>query len=148
MSTDETVTKDLIETLEDGKEGYAQAADKLADSDGAHAETLRGFSQQRAQLSDELQAMARSYGDHIEEDGSVTATLHRGWLSLRDALSGSDPSGVLRAALQGEDHAVAEYEKALAEEDISPDLRTVVQRQMQDVRAARDQVKAMVDAAS
>ncbi|MEZ5218466.1 MAG: hypothetical protein R2715_18225 [Ilumatobacteraceae bacterium] len=29
-STDERVTKDLIETLEDGKKGFATAAEKLA----------------------------------------------------------------------------------------------------------------------
>ena len=32
MSTDESVTKDLIQTLEDGKEGFAKGADKLESS--------------------------------------------------------------------------------------------------------------------
>lgn len=149
MSTDEKITKDLIETLEDGKEGFAKAAEKLADSDDKSLTGLfNGFSQQRAQFSTELQEMAKDYGDKIKESGSAAATLHRGWLSLKDALTGSDPHGVLKSALQGEDHAVEEYEKALKEDDISAGLRTVVQRQYTDVQAAHLQVKAMRDAAS
>ena len=93
------------------------------------ADTFTRFSQQRAGFYAELQGMAKDYGDDIEESGSVAATLHRGWLSLKDALAGSDPKGVLDAAEQGEDHAVKEYEKAL-EADISPALREVVQRQL------------------
>ena len=49
-------------------------------------------------------------------------------MSVKDALSGSDPSDVLDAAEQGEDHAVKQYEKAL-EPDISPALRALVARQ-------------------
>lgn len=53
--------------------------------------------------------------------------------------------GVLDVAEQGEDHAGKEYEKALAA-DISTGLRTVVERQLVDVRSAHDQVKALRDA--
>ena len=146
MSTDEAVTKDLIETLEDGKEGFAKAADKLADSDSPEIGTLfREYSNQRATFSAELQELAKDYGDQINESGSVAATLHRGWMSLKDALSGSDPEGVLDAAESGEDHAIKEYDKALAA-DISAGLRTVVQRQATEVKAAHDKVRALRDA--
>lgn len=146
MSTDEAVTKDLIETLEDGKEGFAKAADKLDGSESPELGTLfREFSDQRAAFSAELRELAKGYGDQIHESGSVAATLHRGWMSLKDALSGSDPEGVLDAAEMGEDHAIKEYEKALAT-DISPGLRTVVQRQATEVQTAHDKVRALRDA--
>ncbi len=148
MSTDEAVTKDLIETLEDGKEGFAKGAEKLTkDGEAQLASTFTQLSSQRAQFSTELRTMAKAYGDSIHESGSAVASLHRGWLSLKDALSGSSPKGVLKAAEQGEKHAVKEYEKALGE-DISPELRTVVQRQLNDVRAAQQQVTALADAHS
>ena len=35
MSNDAKVTKNIIEVLEDGKKGFANAADKLADSNRA-----------------------------------------------------------------------------------------------------------------
>ncbi len=146
MSNDAKVTKDIMETLEDGKKGYAQAADNIGDAGAPDLEaTFRRFSDQRAEFSQELERMAAEYGDDIDESGSVVAAAHRAWLSLREALSGSDPTGVLNAVRQGEDHAVEEYDKAL-EEDISENLRQVLARQATDVRAARDVVQAQIDA--
>lgn len=146
MSTDRRVTKDLIETLEDGKDGFARAADKLADSDQPELSTrMRTFSEQRAGFSAELEQMAAAYGDDIDEDGSVGGAVHRGWMAVKDAISGSDPSGVLAAAEQGEDHAVSEYQDAL-EKDISPELRSVVERQFAAVQVAHDEVKSLRNA--
>ena len=143
MSTDRRVTKDLIQTREDGKDGFARAADKLAESDRPDLSTqMRGFSDQRARFSAELEQIAASYGDDIEEDGSVAGAIHRGWMAVKDAISGSDPHGVLDAAEQGEDHAVAAYRDALTE-DISPELRLVLERQYVEVQQAHDQVKAL-----
>ncbi len=146
MSTDRRVTKDLIETLEDGKDGFARAADKLAESDQPELSArMRTFSQQRAGFSEELEKMAADYGDDIDEDGSVGGAIHRGWMAVKDAISGSDPKGVLDAAEQGEDHAVSEYRDAL-DKDISPNLRTVVERQFATVQQAHDEVKSLRNA--
>lgn len=148
MSTDEAVTKELIETLEDGREGFAQGADKLVKDDEADlAATFRRLSEQRATFSAELRELAKDYGDNIKESGSFVATLHRGWMSLKDAVAGSNPKGVLSAAAQGEEHAVKEYEKAL-KEDISAGLRTVVQRQLSDIKTAQQQISTLSDARS
>jgi uncharacterized protein (TIGR02284 family) len=146
MSTDEAVTKDLVQTLEDGEEGFAKGADKLTETDAPElAATFRRYSEQRKAFSAELRGMAAGYGDHVDDSGTVAAAVHRGWMSLKDALAGSDPKGVLDAAEQGEDHAVKEFDKAL-EADISAGLRTVVERQRTEVRAAHDEVRRLRDA--
>lgn len=143
MSTDYNVTKELIETLEDGKDGFAQGAEKLSELERPDlAAEFRQYANQRAEFSAELDRLAAVYGDDIEEDGSLLADVHRMWMSLRDAISGSDPDGVLGVAKQGEDHAVREYEKAL-EKDISSNLRSIIERQLTDIKAVRDSVAAM-----
>ncbi len=148
MSTDAKVTKELIETLQDGEDGFARVADEVADSDTPELSTeLRRLSQQRAQFRGELEELAREYGDDIEESGSAAGAVHRGWIALKDALTGSSPDAVLKAAVTGEDHAVREYDKAL-EDDISPTLRTVVERQRGEIVVARDKVSALADARS
>ena len=145
-STDEKVTKDLIETLEDGREGFTKGAEKLDDIGRADvAATFRELAGQRATFAQELRDLAQQYGDNIEEDGSLLGALHRGWMSIKDAVNGDDPEGVLDAAEQGEDHAKSEYQDAL-DAEISPHLRTVVQRQQADIIAAHDRVKALRDA--
>ena len=146
MSNDAKVSKNIVEVLEDGKKGFDHAADKLAESNRADlAPMFREFSEQRAGFAAELTTMAAAYGDEIDEHGSVKGTIHRGWMAVKDALSGSDPDGILDAAEQGEDHAVDSYKKAL-DEDISPELKDVLRRQMGTVQATQDQGKALRNA--
>jgi uncharacterized protein (TIGR02284 family) len=146
MSADEKVAKELVETLKDGRTGFASAAEKLRDSDRPEvAATLQRLSEQRAAFARDIVALGHEYGEDVDESGTVAAAFHRGWLSLKDALTGDDPSGVLGAAVTGEDHAVSEYEKAL-KEDLSDGFRSVVQQQQAAVVAARDEVKALQQA--
>jgi uncharacterized protein (TIGR02284 family) len=146
-STDVKITRDLLQTLVDGADGFGKAAEKLAKDDRPDIATkFREYSNQRTQLASELRTVAAKYGDRLDESGSVAATVHRGWMTLKDALAGSDPGGVLDAAEQGEDHAVSEYDKALEEKDISAELRTVVERQYATVKHTHDDVRALRDA--
>ncbi len=146
MSVDREVTENIMEILEDGKKGFADAAEKLRESDRPDlAPRFEKYSAQRAEFSTELERMAAAYGDDVEESGSIKGTLHRTWMSLKDAFSGDDPGGILDAAEQGEDKAVETYREAL-DRDMSPELRSVLERQLADVQAAHDDVKAMRDA--
>jgi uncharacterized protein (TIGR02284 family) len=143
VSDDKQVAKELVETLKDGERGFARAAEKLQDGDRPEwATTLHRLSEQRAGFRREIVAMGEDYGEDVDESGTAAAALHRGWISLKDALTGDDPSGVLGAAVTGEDHAVSEYEKAL-QQDLSPGFHEVVSRQHAAVVAARDEVKAL-----
>lgn len=143
MSDDNAVAKELVETLKDGERGFARAAEKVRDGDHPEwAATLQRLSEQRAEFRREIVALGHDYGEDVDESGSVAGALHRGWISLKDALTGDDPSAVLKAAATGEDHAVSEYEKAL-QKDLSAGFRDVVDRQRAAVVAARDEVKAL-----
>ncbi len=143
MSDDAKAAKELVETLKDGERGFADAAEKLRD--GEHPEwatTLQRFSEQRAGFRREIVDMGHAYGDDVDESGTVAAAVHRGWIALKDAVTGDDAEAVLKAALTGEDHAVSEYEDAL-KMDLSAGFREVVVRQQAAVVAARDEVKAL-----
>lgn len=147
MSDDAKAAKELVETLKDGEKGFADAADKLRD--GEHPEwatTLHRLSEQRAGFWREIVELGHEYSDDVDKSGSVAAALHRGWISLKDALTGDDAEAVLKAAATGEDHAVSEYEDAL-KLDLSAGFREVVVRQQAAVVAARDEVKALQTAA-
>lgn len=147
MSADAKVAKELVETLKDGRDGYASAAEKLRDSDTPEtAAIFERFSQQRAAFVQDIVSMGHAYGDDVDESGTVAAAVHRGWIALKDALTGDDASTVVGAAVTGEDHAVSEYEKALDEDDLSPEFRALIQQQHASVVAARDEVKALQDA--
>lgn len=146
LSSDMGILEDLIETLEDGREGFKQAAEKLMeDGHSEIAAQMMEFSNQRARFSTELRQLASSAGTEIDESGSAAGALHRGWMSLKDALTGDDPHAILSAAEAGEDHAVSEYADAIDDEDLPAELRDVVRKQATEVRRAHDTVRELRD---
>lgn len=144
-STDEKYTEELVETCEDGKEGYSRGAADLAEGDHAElAATFSRLAEQRQGFASELRSLAGAYGDDVAVGGSTAAAVHRGWMKLKDAVTGSGPEAILSTALSGEDHARKEYEQALAE-DLSADLRTMAEQQLLAVHAARAEVQGLLD---
>lgn len=148
MNTDTDILTDLVQTLQDGRKGFSQAADKLGDDGHTNlASTFRELSQQRSQFASELRRLSGDE-DTYEEEGSAVAALHRGWIRMKDALTGTDPEGVIDAAETGEEHAVKEYQKALDNDDLSGEARSVVQRQYTEIQAAQSRVAALKNATS
>lgn len=137
--------KDLIQTLEDGKEGFKLAAEA---TDNADMRTLfLHYSMQRAQFSTELHHLSGLYGDEAEDTASsLTGALHRGWLNLRSALNGGDPGAILAECERGEDHAVAEYRKAI-DLPLPTDVIHAIGAQSLEIKAAHDKVKYLRDLA-
>ena len=142
-----SVVENLMETVEDGRRGFAEAADKLDEEGHADlAAEMRELSQQRLRMSNELKALASAEGVALEEkdNGTVAGAMHRSWMALKEAMTGHDPHAVLAAAEQGEDHAVKEYQRAL-DEEIPASVMSVIERQAGEVRTAHDRVKLLRD---
>lgn len=148
MSTDQKITQDLVKIAHDGHEGYTKGAEELTGSDHPElAVTFQANAVERQKFATELQALAATYGDTVQEKGSPVAALHRGWMALRDAVTGSGPDSVLKTAIQGEDHAIKEYEKAL-EAEISDGTRTIAQRQLAALQSDRQELQRLLDTLS
>lgn len=139
--------KDLVETLEDGHRGFLQVSEKLAGEGQADvARRMSEFAEQRERFAAELRSYSKTnLGEEIEENGSVAAALHRGWIALADALTGDDPHAMLAAAEAGEDHAVAEFKDALDDSSVTGELRAIITRQAGEVRTAHDEVRSLRD---
>jgi uncharacterized protein (TIGR02284 family) len=130
----------LIQTCFDAEEGFrlaAQGVDKL------HLRTLfYEYSQQRAQLAEELRAEVRRQGGTPATGGSLGGALHRGWISVKEAIVGKDDSTIVAECEHGEDVAVEHYQNAL-EEDLPMDVQQLVVRQFQVVKATHDRVRQL-----
>lgn len=132
----------LIETARDGEEGFRNAAENVRD-----AELKRLFmdhSRERSQFVSELQAVVRQLGGDPERSGSVAASLHRGWMTVKSAVTGGDDAAILGAAETGEDSAVKAYEEALAAAP-PESVRAVVEKQARRVREVHDRVRTLRD---
>jgi uncharacterized protein (TIGR02284 family) len=135
----------LIETLKDGQQGFREAAEAVKDSQ--LKSLFNEYSLQRAKFAGELQNQAINLGEHDPEDSSSTAgAMHRAWIDLKSAITTQDDHAILAECERGEDSAVAEYKKAMEEEELSSNIRETISRQYADVKSAHDRIKALRDA--
>ena len=134
----------LIETCKDGELGFRTAAD-----DTRNAEVQRMFvalARERAELAAELQREVQRLGGTAVAAGSVSGSLHRGWMNLTAAVTGSDEGSIIAAAERGEDSAKTAYERALRE-PLPAATRMLVERQYGRIRAAHDCLNTLKRAA-
>ncbi|MEZ5079354.1 MAG: PA2169 family four-helix-bundle protein [Thermoleophilia bacterium] len=142
-SVDERVAEKLVETLRDGQKGYDEAADRLGGAAPDVAQRLRAIGQQREAFADQIVSMGADYGDDVDDHGSIAGAAHRGWVTLKDAFTGVDPKPVLEECVRGDDHAIDAYQDAQREDGVSPGFRTLIQRQLDSVRAQRDDAQQL-----
>jgi uncharacterized protein (TIGR02284 family) len=131
----------LIETCKDGQSGFKAAADGI--NNGELKTLFHTYSQQRSQFAAELQNEVRRLGGDPEKTGSLAASLHRGWIDIKSAVTGEDEGAIISECERGEDSAVRNYVDALADESLPADLRSIVERQFTQVREAHDRIRAL-----
>jgi uncharacterized protein (TIGR02284 family) len=137
-----SVLNNLIETCKDGELGFKTAAEGLKRSDVKSV--FLEYSRQRASMVRELQEEVRRLGGDPEKSGSMSGSLHRGWLDIKSAITGKDDHAVLAEAERGEDVAKSAYENAL-KESLPASARTLVQQQAALIRQAHDRVRDLRD---
>lgn len=129
----------LIATTLDSADGYRAAA---TDTDSHRfADMFRSRAGEREQVVQQLRAEVTRLGGAPEEDGTLLASAHRAFLNLKAAITGNDDAAVVSTVEDGEDHIKAKYEAAMADEDVSPAVRALIQSAYQSVRAGHDQMR-------
>lgn len=134
------VLNTLIATTLDSVKGYREACD---DGDGTHRELFSTMAEERSRVASDLQAHVRSHGGDPEDDSSTAGAVHRGFLNLKEALTGSDEKALINEVERGEDYIKAKFETALEDDKLSPDCRQVIERAYASVRKGHDQVSAI-----
>jgi uncharacterized protein (TIGR02284 family) len=136
------VLQDLAECSLDGEYGFRECAERVKRED------LRSMFLQRAddcrRGAQELNEQIRALGGNTTDHGSAAGAVHRGWVSVKSAMSTYDDKAVLEEAERGEDNAMARYRKAL-KSPLPAGVKLVVVRQMQGVQRNHDQVKMLRD---
>jgi len=136
------VLDDLLECSRDGEYGFRTSAER-ADNPELKQILMRHASE-CASAATELEREIRARGGEPSSGGTVSGALHRGWVSVKTALSTNDDKAVLNECERGEDAAVARYRKAL-KATLPADVRALVERQAQGVQRNHDEVKALRD---
>jgi uncharacterized protein (TIGR02284 family) len=129
---------DLIETSKDGENGFRACADGVKDTQlkSIFEEAARRCAQGAAELAGKVRAL----GGSPESSGSVSGSLHRGWVNIKSTVTGMDDAAILAECERGEDVAKKSYENAL-KKDLPAEIRSTVERQYQGVRENHDRVR-------
>ena len=131
---------DLIETCKDGANGFRAAAAAVTRADAKALFTSRVPIIERAAA--ELQAEVGRLGGDAETTGSVAATVHRGWINLKSAVTCKDEAAIITECERGEELAVKNYEDAL-KKDLPAESRMIVERQLRGTVQNLEQVRAL-----
>ncbi|HKU85148.1 MAG TPA: PA2169 family four-helix-bundle protein [Casimicrobiaceae bacterium] len=138
----ESTLNELVETSKDGEKGFRKASQ---DARNPELKSLFDTCAARcAQGARELQDAIRASGGDPESGGSVAGALHRGWISVKEAVASRDDKAILEECERGEDYAKAQYKKAL-EHELPAEVSALVQRQYQGVIANHDKVRSLRD---
>ena len=147
MDNDKAVStlNSLIETCKDGQEGFKTAAEGLTNP---QAKSLfERYSRERGQMAQELQSEVRRLGGDPEKAGSMSGSMHRGWINIKSAVTGKNDASIIAEAERGEDVAKKAYEEA-SRAELPSTSRPIVQQQAARVRETHDQVRALERAGS
>ncbi|QYM78017.1 PA2169 family four-helix-bundle protein [Horticoccus luteus] len=137
-----SILNDLVETCNDGHHGFRTAGEDAEDQELRNL--FEQFAAERQRFTGELQNRIRSLGGDPDQHGSVSGTLHRGWIDIKSAIASNEPHSVLAECERGEDAALKAYREAL-KKDLDLATRDIVSRQLTAIQAAHDRVKQLRD---
>ena len=143
MASTTSILNNLIETSKDGEKGFRTSADNAKDPE--LKELFRKRADDCARGASELQSLVARLGEKPEDSGSIAGAIHRGWVNIKTSVTADDDLAILEEVERGEDVAKASYRKALDSGDLSPDARSIVQKQYDGVLRNHDQVRALRD---
>jgi uncharacterized protein (TIGR02284 family) len=141
-----TVVNKLIQVCRDGDQGFSAAANALPADETLLKSELMQYSRQRREFASDMESELAQYGEEAVQHGTVSGALHRGWLSLKQGVSGNDRYAVLAECERGEDAAVSAYREAAGSGLPSP-IAELIEMQHQAIKRVHDRIRALRDAA-
>ena len=139
MSADDIVLllDELIHTSQDGRIGYAEAAEFAKEAELKRLFLLR--SAECAQAVDDLQLAVQTLGREPAEQGTLVGAVHRGWVRLQAGLRDNNVA-VLEELERGEAHAESVYARVM-EVRLPPEVVGLVQEQYRAVLRNLNEVR-------
>lgn len=142
--SEETIEKlqTLIRYNIDAHDGFEKCSEEIK---SPHLASLfRDLAHERSAMATELQEYVEWNNEDAEDDGSISAAVHRIWIGIRSTLSGDDAYAILSEAERGEDYIKEAYEDVLTDIPGSA-LNDVLQHQYARVKSAHDRIRDLRD---
>lgn len=137
------VVNDLIQINNDRIEGYTKAAKQADDADLQLL--FINMASQSKNLIKELKPFVQKEGEEPADGTTVSGKLYRTWMDVKATFGGDDRKSILESCEFGEDAAQKAYTLALDEENISADVRQLIEKQKSELYQSHNRVKTLRD---
>ncbi|KAF0675542.1 PA2169 family four-helix-bundle protein [Profundibacterium mesophilum] len=139
MSNHTDTLKKLHTRLIDSRDGYREARND-ASGEVSYVGFFDRMISEREQFHTKLHQTLGAEGVEVDEKGSALAGAHRGWMKLKDSLTGND-EGVYDEIINGEQQLKELYDDAIRECAGHPQYGFLTE-QRQSVERAIEQARA------
>ncbi len=147
MNTNESIDilNNLIILNNDRIDGYKAAYSET------YKEELRDlftkFEQTSLECKSDLESEIKRLGGTPKEGTMILGKLHRGWMDIKAAITGSDSEAILGSCEYGEQTIIKAYEDALEEdiEDVTHEQKVMLNHQLTLLRDDYEKIKSMQD---
>lgn len=126
---------DLLQLNRDSAEGFAKAAE-LATSPKLK-KICEDARTERTAFAKEIEPLVRAAGGTPDKDLSVSGSLHRTWMKVRETLSPDGDKALIREVERAEDEMKEAYTKAMSRQ-LPPAITNVVTEQSKQVFRVHD----------
>ncbi|KKL48069.1 hypothetical protein LCGC14_2329240 [marine sediment metagenome] len=141
MTNAHDTLKKLHTRLIDSRDGYRESRKDATDT-ASYTGFFDRMIAEREQFHTQLHQQLRAEGVDVDESGSALAAAHRGWVKLRDAMTGDD-TAVYDEIINGESGLLEVYDDAIAETagqsgwSFLTEQRAAVERSIDQARAEK-----------
>ncbi|MEZ0484919.1 ferritin-like domain-containing protein [Fibrella aquatica] len=126
----------LLTSSHDAEEGYKEAAENVKDQE--LKSLFLAQSRERAEFATELDREIRALGGDADNGTSLASDLHRAWINIKSAVSGSSDKAVAEECQRGDAEALSEYRSVLEQTDIAASTRELLLHQKSKVELAHE----------
>lgn len=130
----------LLEVLNERIRGYQKAAENTKEE--AERTIFEQYSGQAKKFADELLPFSDKF--NAEEVGTrIQGDIWHFWMDIKGTLTGKDEDAMIKASITGEKAAISNYEDALKKENLNPELKGILAKQLSEIKNACEKLEKM-----
>ncbi|MBN8857932.1 MAG: PA2169 family four-helix-bundle protein [Sphingobacteriales bacterium] len=151
MKTNENneILNDLIRINNDRATGYEKAARETEAADQDLRSIFNSMASESHAYVSELSRYVMQSGEAPTDSTTVSGKIYRAWMDIKAAFTGKDRKSILESCEFGEDAAQKAYKETLQSDAglrFSSDIREMITRQKEKLKASHDRIKLLRDA--
>ncbi|WP_405250455.1 PA2169 family four-helix-bundle protein [Dokdonia sp. Asnod3-C12] len=133
----------ILEKNYDAEEGYKEA---MLKADNSYLKDyLKNKAATRATFATEISDIILKLNETPKESGSTKGSIHRTWMSIKDAFSSNSDEGILEECIRGDKASIEEYNEVMENQAFPVEITSVLTNQLLQVKKSVNDIKKIED---